>query len=141
METPIPSQAELESVTAGTLTLKSDDFYRVMENPRLSALLTQRLAHVYRSEGLEFFTAVLERNRTSDRKTATKKIVRDFVLDNAPRQVNMSSEMRNAILKACLSDDDSQLCAEDLFKTPALQACAEIARSKEFDEFVKEYIN
>jgi hypothetical protein len=52
----------------------------------------------------------------------------------------LSSAERDRIVRACLDNDDTVMCADDFFKTPIAQGCKEIVGSREFSEFAREFL-
>jgi hypothetical protein len=115
-------------------------FYDVMMDPVLRARLFERLDSTYQSEGLEFFAAVLERNRNVhlDKMAATRDILRTFVLNTAHREVNISSKEKDRLIEASLQEDTSPMLADDFFREPALEACRDVIMSGEFMSLLQE---
>ena len=138
-----PHSASLEAVTGGALHNRGAQFYQAMKDKALRAILFSRLRKNYKSEGLEFFTCVLDRNRLESEDecaAATRTIMREFVLNDAKRQVNIASEARDHLIRACMEEDNTQMMAPDFFAIPALESCKEIIASRDFAEFVREFI-
>jgi hypothetical protein len=138
-----PSTASLDAVTAGTLHSRGAQFYEAMKDKALRAILYSRLKKSYRAEGLEFFTCVLERNHVQDhaeRAASTRSIVREFVLNDARRQINISSADRDRIIRGCIEENEENICGDDFFRTPALESCKELIASREFADFAKEFL-
>jgi len=143
IDTPNPSVAELEAVTQGTLSTNADAFFHIMEDPELRDQLRRRLSRSFRSEGLDFVVAVVERNRavgTHSCVQATKRVVREFLVPSAPYQINLSAQASNAIFEACFAEDEASMCAADLFRAPVLEACREIVYSHDFSQFMNEHL-
>ena len=66
----------------------------------------------------------------AERASATRTIVREFVLNDSKRQVNIASSERDRLIRACLEEDDVHICGEDFFRAPALDSCKELIASK-----------
>ena len=124
-------------MTGGALHNKAIQFYEAMKDKALRAILMSRLRKSYRAEGLEFFVCVMERNRIDDlveRAAATRTIVREFLLNDAKRQVNVASMERDRIMRACLEEDETKITGDDFFRVPVLDSCKELIASKEFTD-------
>jgi hypothetical protein len=99
------------AVTAGTLHMgHTHAFYEIMKDPALRSQLFDRLSKRYQSEGLEFFAAVIDRNRLSqDKMAATREILRKYIVNDAPLEVNISSKQKDRIIAAVLQEDTSPM--------------------------------
>jgi hypothetical protein len=108
---PQPSSAELLAATAGSLHLgRTQALYGIMKDPALRARLFDRLGMQHQSEGLEFFAAVLDRNRMSgDRMAATREIIRRYVVNGAPREISIAFAHKDWILTAAVQEDTSPM--------------------------------
>jgi len=140
--TSVKPGLEYESTHASVLHRRGVLFWEVMKDTKWRNVLQTKLRRDLHSEGLEFFICTLERNQIEnpkDRVGATRTIIREFILNDARRQINISSSERDRILRAALAPDDLQIVDNDFFTKPALEACREIIVSKEFAEFLKEY--
>jgi len=136
-QSPHPSIGDV--VSSGNQLIRANQFHKIMEDPKHRALLISRLQHVNRLECLDFYIGVIERNRLTDRKQATKKLARDYVMDSEGHfQMNISAKDRRHILAAVFADDESVMCGADLFNSAANNACLEIINSTECLALMKE---
>ena len=72
-----------------------------------------------------------------ERAAATRTIVREFVLNDSKRQINIAGSERDRLIRACLEEDETKIGGDDFFRFPALDSCKELIASKEFAEFTK----
>ena len=133
------SPKTLSDVAANGVTSRGVQL--LLDDPNALAKLRAALSRGLRDEGLRFVEAVLERDTKAgpERAAFTRKLVRDFILVKSPRAVNVSSAVRETLLKALSADTPTGIddaLADAALRRAALDATREIERTPEFQKFI-----
>ena len=157
-----PTSIELKPLTSSKSVLDFDNdqqpsktkkyeayFLSVLTDPIKRNRFRERLAAPRRKEqGLDFFLAVIERDRGVSNTSgpdkcyeATLEVLREFILPDSPHRINLPAGMVMKLLSACLSQNRSFITSDDFFHEAAILSTSELQFSPDFANFMAEELS
>ena len=128
------------SVTGSSTPPKSEALTSVLDEDSMRRRLRRFLADQKADENVRFLDAVdaFRRDADAKRPVSARAIIQYFIIDTAPKQVNLRGETRERLVTPFKLDDRAALGSVTLFNAAVEEIYADLKNSDGFKKFLEQ---
>ena len=138
--TPNPHEAYSSQVSTSKVITSSDALVKILQDDHVRRRFRRYLQTLKMEENVRFWDSIIILDAEKDeykRYVSVRAVIQTFILDSSPLQVNLSSTVRDPILKAFKEDDRAKLSDSNLFQEATQELFEDLRQSDAFRVFLE----